>query len=192
MRLTINLPELEYAVEVGKEILLMKDEAKKITMEHSLVTISKWEAKTHKSFINTKNKTPEEMEYYVRCMIVDPVYEDPADVDNMLITRLLNENDNYKRISAFLEDKMCATCLREDPDQQKSTEVITAELLYYYMIKMEMPVELFEHWHINRLLTEIEVFGRKDAPKKKRSMSSMMRDNNALNEARRKQWNTRG
>ena len=76
--------------------------------------------------------------------------------------------------------------------QKKNTEIITAELVYYWMVKLEMPVELFEHWHINRLLTEIEVFGRKDAPKKHRSMSSIMRENNALNEARKKQLGTRG
>lgn len=192
MQLTVHLAEREYAVEDEKGILLMESPAQKIKMEHSLVTISKWEAKYHKSFMNCKNKTPEEMEYYIRCMIVDPDFGEPEDIDNFLIHRILTENDYYKRICAYLEDKMCATYLREDPDQKKNTEVITAELIYYWMVKLEMPVELFEHWHINRLLTEIEVFGRKDAPKKHRSMSSIMRENNALNEARKKQLGTRG
>lgn len=192
MFLSINLPEMEYCVEDENGMLLMKSEAQTFLLEHSLYTISKWESKFHKSFISTKNKTPEEMEYYIRCMIVKPVYDTPDDIDAFSIRRILNDNNNYKRISDFLEDRMSATYFREDPNKPKNNETITSELIYYWLVKMETPVELLEHWHINRMLTLIEVFSRKDSPKKNRSMASIMRDNNALNEARRKALNTRG
>ena len=192
MFLSINLPDMEYCIEEGKELLLMKCEAKKFLLEHSLATISKWESKFHKSFISTKNKSPEEMEYYVRCMVVKPVYDTPDEIESIYVRRIVNEGDNFKRISNFLEDRMSGTYLREDPNKPKNNETITSELIYYWLIKMEMPVEILEHWHLNRMLTLIEVFSRKDAPKKHRSTASIMRDNNALNEARRKALNTRG
>ena len=192
MWLTIDLPKREYGEEDGNDILLKISPAQKITLEHSLYTISKWEAKYHKSFIKEKNKTPEQMEYYVRCMIVKPEYSSPEEIDKFLIFRLMNEGNNNERISNFLNDTMTATYFRPDPNKPQNTETITSELIYYWMVKCELPVDLMEHWHINRLLVLIEVFSRKDAPKKRRSARSIMEQNDYLNEQRKKQWNTRG
>lgn len=194
-KLVINLPEKEYALEDAEGLYLETSPAQKLVLEHSLYTISKWESKFHLAYIKKKEKTPEENEYYIRCMIVKPEYDSPDEIDSLTIHRLLIEGDYQQRIANYINDKMCATCLMNDPGREESRETITSELIYYWITKMEMPVDIFEHWHLNRLLTIIDLFGRKDSSKDKKGMKptrESLANRHAINEARKAKYGTRG
>ena len=153
-----------------------------LQLEHSLVSISKWEAKWCKPFLSKDQKTYDETMDYIRCMTltqnVDPsVYK--------LLTR-----ENIESVNQYIEAPMTATFVRETPGP-KSHEVITSELIYYWMISYQIPFEC-QKWHLNRLLTLIRVCSIKNQPPKKQSKRDIMSQNAALNAARRQQLNTKG
>lgn len=155
-----------------------------LQLEHSLVSLSKWESKWHKPFNTRDRKTPEETIDYVRCMTLTP------DVDPSVYSGLTNEN--IDAINKYIEDPMTATRFSKDINNGKSSsEQITAELIYYWMIAFQIPFEC-QYWHLNRLLTLIKVCNIKNQPPKKMSKRELMSRNTALNAARRKQYNTRG
>lgn len=166
--------------ETSQEFVYTKGQA--LQLEHSLVSISKWEAKWCKPFLSKDQKTFEETIDYIRCMTltqnVDPkVYS--------LLTR-----DNIQKVNDYIEAPMTATYVREMPGP-KSHEAITSELIYYWMISYNIPFEC-QKWHLNRLLTLIRVCSIKNAPAKKQNPRDIMSRNAALNAARRKQLNSKG
>lgn len=155
-----------------------------LQLEHSLVSISKWESKWCKPFISKVDKTEEETMDYIRCMTINhnlkpDVYE-----------RLTREN--IQQIHDYINAPMTATTISETNSGKHNSEVVTAELIYYWMISLQIPVDPFEKWHLNRLITLIKVFNVKNSPPKKRSKREIMSRNAALNAARKKQLNTRG
>lgn len=154
-----------------------------LELEHSLVSLSKWESIWEIPFLGAKKKTAEETESYIKCMSLTDV-----DVDDLL-DRL--SNDNVEQINAYIGAKMSATWFTDLPGAKKNTEVITSELLYYWMVTMNIPWEA-QHWHLNRLLTLIRVINDKNAPPKKMSRASLASRNRALNEQRRQQLGTKG
>lgn len=130
----------------------------RLTLEHSLISISKWESKWHKSFLSSKDKTEEEVIDYIRCMTLTQNV-DPAVYQNI-------GAENLAKINAYINDPMTATKFgRTLTPKNNSHEVITAEIIYYWMISFNIPIEC-QKWHINRLLTLIEVFNRKNNPQK--------------------------
>lgn len=153
-----------------------------IKLEHSLVSLSKWESKWQKPFIDSKEITSEEMLDYIKCMTLT---ENVDDVYNHLT------KENIDEIKKYIENPMTATTFKKDPRESNSREVITSELIYYWMISLNIPAE-FANWHLNRLLTLIRVCSIKNAPSKKMSQREIMSQNAALNAARRKQFNTKG
>lgn len=131
----------------------------KLMLEHSLVSISKWESKWHKPFLNKDKKTDEELLDYIKCMIVT------ANVPDDIVKYL--SKDNMKKINAYIENSMTATTFTVKNKQiqqtsngihvgNKKEEIITSEIIYYWMIEYGIPVE-FQKWHLNRLLTLIRV-----------------------------------
>lgn len=154
-----------------------------LKLEHSLISLSKWESKWHKSFLHTTNKTDEEVLDYIKCMTLKPNVD--PDVFNHLTL------ENLRDINTYINDPMTATVIPEDKSAKRNREIVTSELIYYWMIAYNIPVE-FEKWHIERLMTLIRVCSIKNEPQKKRSKSEIMRRNAALNEARRKQLNSKG
>lgn len=154
-----------------------------LNLEHSLISISKWESKWHVPFISKESHTEEQTLHYIKCMTInqnvpDSVYEH------------LTAND-IKRISEYINDPMSATTVNKLPGIDKSREVVTSELIYYWMIALQIPCE-FEKWHLNRLLKLIEVCNVKNTPPKKMSKSEIMARNKSLNAARRAKYNTKG
>lgn len=155
-----------------------------ISLEHSLVSISKWEAKWHKPFLSKTPKTDEEILDYVKCMTitqnVDPnVY--------MFLGR-----DNLAAINAYIENPMTATWFNDKNNKGKrNSEQITSELIYYWMIASEIPFEC-QRWHLNRLMTLIRICSIKNQPAKKYSKREIMSQNAALNAARLKKLGTSG
>ena len=180
---------LQIAIPIGREGW---DEKKRefveprtqiLTLEHSLISLSKWESKWCKAFFSKKEKTNEETMDYIKCMTltqnVDP------DVYNYLTM------DNYQQVLKYIEAPMTATVLSKNSSGKINRDTVTAELIYYWMISLNIPFEC-QKWHINRLLTLIEVCNVKNSPPKKQSSRSIIQDYAALNEARRKQFNTKG
>lgn len=162
-----------------KTMLFVPTASLKVTLEHSLVSVSKWESLWKKPFLDKGNKTSEETISYVNLMMVDR--ELPPEVFHKLI------DSHMKEIQAYIEDEMTATKLYNDPNAPTSRETITAELMYYWMISLGIPVE-FQHWHFNRLITLIRVINLKNNPKKKMSLN----ERRALNRSRLSKHNTRG
>lgn len=154
-----------------------------LQLEHSLVSLSKWESKWKKPFYSKREATSEELMDYVRCMTLT------KDVDPDVYDHLTKEN--IEDVRKYIEDSMTATTFSDKGFGQNNRETITSELIYYWMIASNIPFECQE-WHLNRLITLIRVCSIKNTPPKKRSKRDIMSRNAALNAARRKQLNTNG
>lgn len=148
-----------------------------LLLEHSLISISKWESKFKKPFLTREIKTIEETRYYVKCMTLN------RNVDDNVYLCLTNSD--IDKVNSYIEDSMSAT--KPKKVGAPSREPVTSELIYYWMIALNIPVE-FEKWHLNRLLTLIEVCNIKNSPPKKMTMAQRR----ALNNQRKARLHTRG
>lgn len=154
-----------------------------IELEHSLVSLSKWESKWCKSFIESKDKTEEETLDYIRLMTLTP------DVDPDIYYLL--SKDNVQQINEYINAPMTATTFRKSLGGKRNNEVVTAEVIYQWMTALNIPFDC-ENWHLNRLITLIRVSSIKSQPPKKMSTSEIMRRNDAINEQRLRQLHTKG
>lgn len=154
-----------------------------LTLEHSLVSLSKWESKWNKPFLSRNEKTYEETIDYIRCMTLT------QNVDPNVYACLSPEN--VRDVNTYISLPMTATTFYEDKNTKTNRETVTAELIYYWMISMNIPFEC-QKWHLNRLLTLIRVCSIKSQPAKKMSRREILSRNAALNAARKKQLNTTG
>lgn len=179
--LKITVPAGEMFDEKTQEFLTVKEQT--LQLEHSLVSLSKWEEKFHKPFLSSDSKTEEETLYYVKCMTINPNV-------NPDVYRFLSRN-NIEEINAYIENPMTATTFREDKKGGSNREIITSELVYYWMIALNIPFEC-QKWHLNRLLTLIRVCNIKNQPAKKRSREEINAERRALNEQRRQAMNSKG
>ena len=179
--LNITIPAVEMWDEKKQEFISTKET--KLQLEHSLVSLSKWESKWCKSFLSSKEKTTEEITDYVRCMTITQNVD--PDVYNYLSI------NNVTEINDYIRAPMTATTFIEEKNSKHNREVVTAELIYYWMISLNIPLKC-EKWHLNRLLTLIRVCNIKNQPPKKKSKREILSHHAALNAARRKQLNTKG
>lgn len=178
--LEITIPGTELWDESKQEFVNTKEQI--LRMEHSLVSISKWESKWKKAFLGKQEKTFEETIDYIKCMTIT------QNVDPKAYSYLTKEN--IMAINNYINDPMTATTFSETK-QSGNREVMTAEVIYYYMIALNIPFEC-QKWHLNKLLTLIRVCSIKNQPPKKMGKGDLMRRNSALNAARRQQLKTRG
>lgn len=179
--LQITIPAVEKWDEIKEEFVYTK--AQTLQLEHSLVSLSKWESKWQKAFLSRRDKTYEETIDYIRCMTIT------QNVDPKVYYRLTDEH--FELINEYISAPMTAVYFPEDKSEKHSRETVTAELIYYWMISLNIPFEC-QKWHLNRLLTLIKVCNIKNHPPKRRSRKEIMKQNAALNMARRKQFNTKG
>jgi hypothetical protein len=154
-----------------------------LQLEHSLVSLSKWESKWNKPFLTKTEKTIEETLDYIKCMTL--TQNVPPEAYNNLT------EDNLKQINEYIGAPMTATYISEDKSAKGSHETVTSELIYYWMIALNIPFEC-QKWHLNRLLTLVKVCNVKNAPPKKMGKKALMSRNAALNAARKQQLGTRG
>lgn len=179
--LQLIIPEKELWDEQKQEFIKVKGQT--LQLEHSLVSLSKWESKWHKAFLTKKEKTYEETLDYIKCMTLT------QNVDPLIYNSLTQEN--IDQINKYIADPMTASYVREDESDKGSNEIVTSELIYYWMIALTIPVK-FEKWHLNRLLMLIKICNVKNQPPNKRSKREIMSRNKAINEARRKALNSKG
>lgn len=161
----------------------VQPEEQVLELEHSLISLSKWESKWCKSFLDNKGLTDEETIDYIKCMTLT------ENVNDEVYGKLTNEN--ITQINDYILAPMTATTFSNDKGCKKGREIITAELIYYWMIALNIPFEC-QYWHINRLLTLVRVCNIKNQPPKKMSRRELMNRNAALNAQRRAQLNTTG
>jgi len=178
--LQITVPAVEMWDESTETYINTKETT--LQLEHSLVSVSKWESKWCKSFLSHTNKTYDETIDYIKCMTLT------RDVDPSVYYGLTN--DNIEQINKYIAAPMTATSF-SDKNGKGGREIITSELIYYWMISQNIPFEC-QKWHLNRLLTLIRVCNIKNAPPKKHSRREIASRNAALNAARRKQLNSKG
>lgn len=179
--LTIVIKGIELFDEEKQEFTY--SESFVLELEHSLVSMSKWESIHEKPFLKKGEKTSEEVFSYIKCMILTPDF--PPEV----LLRLSQENLND--INTYIDAKMTATWFSDIPSGKQSSEVITAELIYYWMISFTIPFEC-EKWHLNRLFTLIKICNLKNAKPKKMSKSEIAARNRELNARRKAELGTTG
>lgn len=182
--LSIEIPDVEFYNDATEEFVKVKGTT--LQLEHSLVSVSKWESKWNKAFLNSNDKTNEQVLDYIRCMTIT------KNVDPNVY--LYIPADEMKKITDYIEAPMTATWFADDSTNKvggSKSEIVTSELMYYWMIALNIPVE-FQRWHLNRLLTLIRVCNIKNTPPKKMSKRDIMSRNKSLNEQRKAALMTRG
>lgn len=178
--LEITIPAVEKWDQIKQEFI--NKPAQTLRLEHSLVSLSKWESKWCKPFLTKDTKPIEETIDYVRCMTIT------QNVNPEVYNNLTPEN--IAQIIAYIEAPMTATYFSQDKGKP-SREQVTAELIYYWMIAFNIPFEC-QKWHLNRLLTLIRVCNIKNQPPKKMNKKELMSRNAALNAQRRAMLGTKG
>lgn len=185
----VVIPKQHYEFyDEGKEEFLPTVDIKetKLQLEHSLISLKKWEQTWHKPFLKDKDKTYEELSDYIRCMTLNPKVD--PEVYHWI------PNDVIDKVVEYIKDPMTATTIKENNivnRQQNSREGVTAEIIYYWMIALNIPVE-FQKWHLNQLLTLIKVVNIKNDKPKKMDKRAAAKERAALNAKRRAEMNSRG
>ena len=177
--LQITVPDKMFFDDDRQEFITYKGAV--LQMEHSLVSVSKWEAKWHKPFLSKKPKTPEEARDYYRCMTLTQ-HVNPE-------VYLCIDDRIAAKIEDYINDPMTATTFSDD-DKSVNNTIITSEVIYYWLTAYNIPFEC-QKWHLNRLLTLIHVCGKKSNPKKMSNAEHLKR-NAAINARNRKRFGSRG
>lgn len=182
--LTVTIPGYEAFNSNTNEFITIKET--KLQLEHSLISLQKWEQKWHKPFLEKKEKTIEETIDYIRCMTMNPGVD--PEIYNYIPGKII------KQITAYIEDPMTATWFSDNTKkgaQSRANEIITAEIIYYWMIALNIPPE-YKKWHLNSLLTLIRVVSLKNAPKESMDKAAWAKQRASLNAARRAKYHTNG
>lgn len=178
--LTLQVPLTPEGFDEAKSEFV-RPELFELELEHSLVSLSKWESFFEKPFLSSE-KSNEELLWYVSAMITT---ENPP--GNILQSL---SKEHYEQINNYISAKMTATWFSQE-GKTNPKEIITAEIIYYWMISLNIPFEC-ENWHLNRLLTLIKVCNQKNAPKKNMSKQEILQKQRELNAARKAQLHTKG
>lgn len=177
--LTVIIPEGELFDSQKSEFIPIKEQT--LVLEHSLVSVAKWESKWKKPFLSTQ-KNYEETIDYIKCMTITKNV-------NPFIYRNIPQSV-MNRINSYIDDSMTATTFN-NREQSHKKEIITSEIIYYWMVSFNIPFEC-QKWHLNRLLALINVCSIKSAGEKKMSTREIYKQNRELNELRKKQLHTKG
>lgn len=178
--LKIILPEIDCWDDAKQEFFTYPGNM--VLLEHSLLAISRWETKYHKPFLDKKEKSEEELLYYIRCMSLNDMLEEED------VIMIVNNQGILKKIKEYLDDPATATTIKKKPSgAPKSSSFVTSELIYYWMVSLQIPFEC-EKWNLNRLIKLIEVCDAKNTPPKKMSRSDLIAKHRSTNAARRAKY----
>ena len=186
LQITISeKPEMEFFDEGTRQFVYRKGhKAFTLQLEHSLISLSKWESKWKKPFLSSRTPlSNEELLDYIRCMTINQNVEPDA-------YEYINVQE-LKEIEEYIGDPHTATTITDHRNKPGRNEVITSELIYYWMIACNIPFEC-QKWHLERLLMLIKVCNIKQGPEQKMSRQSIYAQNKALNNARRARMHSRG
>lgn len=182
MSIKIRVPATELWDPLKEEFFQVKEQT--ILMEHSLLSVDKWESKWKKPYLSNDKKSLLEIIDYLRCMTIT------KDVNPYVYYAIPKEE--MERINAYIMDPMTATTIKDNQEGKgKKRDIITSEIIYWEMSQLNIPME-WERRHLNKLLTLIQVASIKSQPPKKMSKGEIARQNKALNAARRKRMGSRG
>lgn len=179
--LGITVPALDMWDEATNQFVLFRSED--LLLEHSLVSLSKWESFTEKPFLVKEPKSREETVEYITMMNIAPVNQ--PDVFKRI------SDENMQKISDYIDLKMTATWFNDSAPSRPSGEITTAEIIYYWMVTLQVPMEC-QYWHLNKLLTLIRVINLKNAPAEKRGRQQTAQQRRDLNAQRRAASGTSG
>jgi hypothetical protein len=179
--LNLNIPGTEYYNEETEEFTTVGDI--ELVLEHSLISLSKWESKHKRPFLAKDTKTPDEILSYIESMILTPVY--PKDIFRRF------KQVHIDQINAYIDSTESATTFGHMPKHSGRGEVITSELIYYWMVAFTIPFEC-ECWHLNRLFALIRICNIKQQKPKRMGRHELASRNRQLNEQRKAQYNTSG
>lgn len=179
--LEVEVPRTEFYDELAEEFVYVNSIV--LRLEHSLVSISKWESKWKVPFYTKENKTLEQTLDYIRCMTIN------QNVDPKVYACLTNKD--ISRINDYINEDRTATTFNDENTPGSKRDVVTSELIYFWMAQFNIPMEC-QKWHLSRLLTLIRIAGIKNSPEKKMSKRAILSQNHALNAARRKSLHTKG
>lgn len=180
--LRLEIPGREFWDE--KNECFIQSNSAILTLEHSLLSISKWESTWKKPFLDDSQKTKEEMLDYVRCMTIS------LSGDSSIYNSI--DRESLNKIFAYIDDPMTATTFREQKTNRRRGEFITSELIYYWMICCGIPFDPCEKWHINRLMTLIHIYNVKSEKPKKMSQKEWAAQRRSINESRMKALHSKG
>lgn len=154
-----------------------------LELEHSLISLSKWESKHQKPFLTNAKKAPEEILDYIYAMVLTP------EVDPKVYSRLTH--NNFDQINEYVESKQTATTFGQMPERTGRGEVVTAELIYFWMLTFNIPFEC-QYWHLNRLFALIRICNIKNSKQRKMTKGEIAARNREINAQRRAELNTNG
>lgn len=178
--LKIEVPDKEFYDNKTETFFTIKGDF--LLLEHSLKAISNWESKWKKPFLVDTPKTVEESIDYIRCMTLN-------DVDPQIYTIL--PNSVMPKVQKYIETEQTATTIIDHSPRRARREVITSELIYYWMFSQQVPLEC-ETWHLSRLITLLQICSIKNAPGKKMKNKEVANQYRSLNAARKKSLGTSG
>lgn len=179
--LQITIPTIDLWDEVSEKFVSI--EGQTLELEHSLVSLAKWESKWCKAFLGKEEKTNEEVRDYIRCMTLTPNVN--PDIYNYLT------GENFKEVNEYIQAPMTATTFSDNKTSRGSRQIITAEVIYAWMFSLQIPMEC-QYWHLNRLMTQVRACSVMNQSPKKMSKRDIMSQNAALNAARRQKMNSKG
>lgn len=178
--LRLIVPDREFFDEQTNEFVTINGGV--LELEHSLASVREWEARHKKPFLGNAPKTREEVVDYIRCMSI-------SEADSRIFSCLTSKN--YKEIDEYIHDQKTATTFSKRNESRPSREIVTAEIIYYWMISLEIPFEC-QYWHLNQLLTLIRVCSIKNSKPQKMRGKDLAKHNTALNASRRAKLHSRG
>ena len=179
--LQLTIPEGQLWDEASEQFIYIKETT--IQLEHSLISLHKWESRWKKAFLSKEDRTFEETIDYIKCMTTT------QNVNPLVY--IFFKNEQIEQVNKYIADPMTATHVKKSKTVTTSRQIVTAELIYYWMILYNIPFEC-RKWHLNQLLTLIDVCNAESAPKKKRNSKDVANEYRALNAARKKQLGTKG
>jgi hypothetical protein len=180
--LRIVVPGEEYFNNEKQEFYTLDDTT--LELEHSLISLSKWESEFKQPFLGTDQRTPEQVAAYIKAMILTP------DISDKIVSRM--SKDNFEDINNYIDSRESATTFNEIQERPRGrSEIITSELIYYWMVAFTIPFEC-ETWHLNRLFNLIRICSIKNSKQKSMPKNELARRNRDLNEQRKAQLGTTG
>jgi hypothetical protein len=179
--LILDIPETELFNE--SDGTFETKDAVTLRLEHSLLSMSKWESKWQKPFLSKNDKSREEIDYYIECMILDSNF--PPGVSSRF------SSEHYMAVNQYIDSPESATTFGQMPERKGRGEIITAELIYYWMVAFQIPFTC-ETWHLNRLFALVKICNIKNGKGDKRAKGEVARDYREMNEKRKAELGTKG